>query len=786
MTLVEKVAQLGGVMPFRLLGPDGLDRSLLDEHIEHGIGQVSMATMLATDDPAPLPLLLNGIQEYLVNETRLGIPAIAHNEALSGLMQLRAADYPTAMALAATWDPQLVEWVAGVARDQMRALGIHQALSPVLDVARDARWGRVHETYGEDPYLVSAIGTAYVRGLQTGDLSQGVLATAKHFLGYGASEAGRNLAAVSLSYAELYEVYARPFEAAVREAGLGSVMNSYSELNGEPPAVSVSVLSDLLRDDLGFEGFVVSDYWAIDQVATRHHAALDRQDAGVQALEAGLDVELPEQSCYGERLIDAAERGLIAQATIDRSVRRVLRAKFLLGLFENPYADVTAWASVSSRPQDRDLAAEVARRSLVLLKNDDNLLPLSPTVGSIAVIGPSAHSVRNLFGAYTPAAGIEMNAALASSNVLDRITEDFANMAELLSGFSKVTETAPEEVLEDVRASYPRTATVLDAITSIVSDSTEVLYAKGCEINSASTDGIAEAVAATRAADVAVVVIGDKTGWAFDSTSGEGRDRSSLELPGAQAQLLDAVVATGTPVVAVLLNSRPMPVGIGERAPDAVLEAWLPGSIGGGPIASVLFGDASPTGKLPITVPRSAGQCPIFAGHRAGSGYKADGFGEGHAYTDLDRGPAYPFGFGLSYTTFSYDRLEVGSTEVPTDGAAQVSVTVSNTGRRQGEEVVQVYMRQRVRRVTRPVLELMAFERVALGPGETATLEFRIPIELLAHVDAEGVLTVEPGRVEVFSGPSSAELPLVDEFRISAPQQIMRHRRAFFSTCTCR
>lgn len=783
MTVEEKVAQLGSTIPLRLMGPDGLDRGKLDEHIGRGIGQMSMIGMLEQDDPSPIVDTLNEIQHYLVNETRLGIPLIAHNEALAGLLLACAADFPTAIALAATWDPAIVEELCEVVRVQMRALGIHQALSPVLDVARDARWGRIHETYGEDPYLVSAIGAAFVRGLQGDDLRTGVLATAKHFVAYGASEGGRNLGAVNLSPGELYEVYARPFEAAIREAGLASVMNSYADLNGEPPTTSRRILTDLLRGRLGFEGFVVSDYWAIDTVATRQHAAVDLQDAGVQAVNAGLDVELPESSCFGERLVRAVAEGLVDIRTIDTSVRRVLRAKFELGLFEQPFTDKSAWPAVDGLPSHRQLAHRVATRSMVLLRNEGGLLPLSTDVGSVAVIGPTADSVRNLFAGYTAAAGVEMSAALEASGALETIAESFSYMAEMLSSFSEVTDSAPPEALAQVRAMYPHTQTVLDAVRATVSPSTQVTYAKGCDINGAATDGFDEAVRCARAADVAIVVVGDKTGWAFDATSGEGRDRASLDLPGAQEALLEAVCGTGTPVVAVLLNSRPTPVGFGAGRPAAVLEAWLPNSVGGAPIASVLFGHESPSGKLPITVPRNAGQCPIFAGHRSGSGYKTDGFGDGHTYTDLARGPAYPFGHGLTYTTFGYDRLTVERERVAVGGRVKIGVTVSNTGERPGVEVVQLYLRQRVRVVTRPVLQLVGFARVALEPGQRATATFDVAVEQLAHVNPDGALVVEPGLVEVMAGGSSMDLPLTGTFSIVGERIEIDRRETFSTAC---
>jgi beta-glucosidase-like glycosyl hydrolase len=781
MTLEEKVAQLTGIMPLRILGPDGLDRARLAEHLGDGIGQLSMVAMLAPDDPGPLVSIGNEVQRFLVEETRLGIPAILHNEALSGLMLSRAADFPTAMALAATWDPEIVAEVCDVTRRQMRALGIRQALAPVLDVARDARWGRIHETYGEDPYLCAAIGVAFVQGLQGDDLRQGVLATAKHFIGYGAAEGGRNLGAVHLGERELYEVYARPFEAAMRVGGLQSVMNAYSDLNGEPVAASRSVLTDLLRGRLGFEGFVVSDYWAVDQLVTRQFTAPDPAAAAVQALRAGLDVELPDGACYLS-LAGAVTDGLLELDVLDTSVRRVLTAKFGLGLFEDPYADPAAFAAVEDPPAHRALAHRVATRSMVLLENEGGLLPLDKDLRVVAVIGPSADSVRNLFGAYTPAAGAELQAMLTSAGAPD--LSDPSAMAQIFSAFSAVADRAPAAAIAAVEAIYPSTPTVLDAIRAAVSATTEVLHARGCEINDPSTDGIAEAVAIARRADVVVLVVGDKTGWAFDAVSGEGRDRASLELPGAQPALVAAVCATGVPVVAVLLNSRPMPIGRDGGTPAAVLEAWLPGSVGGTPIAAVLFGDASPSGRLPITIPRTAGQCPIFHGHRTGSGYSSEGSAAGHSYTDLESGPAYPFGHGLSYTTFEYRRLTCASPTVDVHGLIELDVQLVNTGARGGDEVVQLYARIQRSGVTRPVRELVGFQRVHLEASESASVRFTVDPTLLAYVDVAGSLVLTPGPVELMAGGSSSELPLRVSVELVGGVRELDRRTEFFSSAT--
>lgn len=779
MTTAEKIAQLTAVSSFGIMGPAGPDMERFAQHASDGIGQLSMGGALS-DDPAQLVTFGNEIQRHLVEHTRLGIPAIFHQEALSGLVHNACADFPTAIALAATWDPALVERMADITRRQARALGIHQALSPVLDVARDMRWGRVQETYGEDPYLVSAMGVAFVRGLQGQALDQGVIATAKHFVGYGYADGGRNVGPVHLGERDIREVYARPIAAAISEAGIGSVMCAYSDVNGEPAASSKHLLTDLLRGELGFQGFTVSDYYAIDGLHRRQGTALDALDAGIQALGAGLDVELPDRASYTDDLMAAMADGRLDAEVVDTSVRRVLRAKFALGLFEQPYAQPEAFAATGRREADRALARELATRSVVLLDNPNDVLPLSPDLGRIAVIGPGAHSIRNLFGGYSAPAMVEMFTGMMlgdGGSLLDVM--DFDEPPDLVTLFGDwftPTTAAPEIATAAVDASWPEVPTILDSIRARVSAATEIEYAEGSAPNDPATDGIAAAVEAATGADVAVLVLGHKTGMAFDCTTGENRDRASLELPGAQQQLLDAVYATGTPVVVVMYGSRSIPVAAGDRGPDAVLCAWLPGSAGGEGIADVLFGAVCPSGKLPVTFPRSGGQCPIFHGHKQG--------GEVISYTDLPGPDAlYPFGHGLSYTTFEYLSLTTPTDNLPTTGTVPVTVEVENTGTRAGEEVVQLYAKLWGRKVTRPVRELVGFARVALEPGETRRVTFDLDLAILAYHDLDMRLVVTPGPVELMAGGSSAELPVSVTLACTGDTVVHERRTVFLTSC---
>ena len=793
MTLDEKVAQLTGILPFDLLGPAGLNKQLMDQHLAEGVGEISAGGLLSPD-PASLIPALDEIQRYLVEETRLGIPAIVHQEALAGVAHAACQDFPTALALAASWDPASVEAMNDVTRRQMRALGMHQACSPNLDIARDARWGRVQETYGEDPYLTSAIGVAFVRGLQGQDRSDGVLATAKHWLGYGMADGGRNIGAVQLGDRDLLEVQARAFGAAIDEAGMESVMCAYSDVNGEPAAASKRLLTDWLRGTLGFTGLTVADYGAVNALATRQQTATDDADAGVQALAAGLDVELPGSLCYTAGIARAVSDGMLDEAVVDESVRRVLDVKFRLGLFEDPYGDLDAFEATRT-DEERSAALVIARRlatrSTVLLANPRSVLPLRSDLTRVAVIGPNAKQIRNLFGGYSAPQQIEMMtsgdmglpAPVQGGEVDDDVMavvaeDDKPNDVGEEFGYVRRIATTPSEPAEAAIAQiWGQVPTVLAAVEATVSEDTEVVYALGCHVNDPSTTGIAEAVAAAEGSDVAILVLGDKTGLVADAVVGETRDRTILELAGAQRPLLEAVCATGVPVVVVLLGSQPVPVYATDDGPAAVIYAYQPGSVGGVAIADVLFGVENPSGRVPITIPRTAGQCPIFHGHKHG--------GEPSTYTDIeDSGPAYAFGHGLSYTTFEYRSITLDAPEVPAEGSVQVHVEVANTGERSGEEVVQLYASIRRRRVTRPVRELVGFDRVTLDPGGRATVTFTLRPGILAYYDADMDLVVTPGEVQLMAGPSSAVLPLAAAFTIAGEPVTLSARTVHLTAST--
>ncbi|MAT06831.1 MAG: beta-glucosidase [Acidimicrobiaceae bacterium] len=733
MTLDEKLAQLGSVWIFQIADGERLDTERATPLLEHGIGHVTRMSGASSLTARQAAGLADDLQRHLVDHTRLGIPALVHEEICSGLMAREATIYPQAIGVAAGFRPEHNRALADTIRLQMRSIGAHQGLSPVLDVCRDPRWGRLEETYGEDPCLVSRMGVEFIRGLQGDDLTAGVIATAKHFVGYGASEGGMNWAPAHLPERELRDVYLRPFEAAVCDAGLESVMNGYHELDGVPCGANRWLLTDLLRGEWGFDGTVVSDYFAVKQLFEYHHVVADADAAAVLALHAGLDVELPSTEAFGSPLAGAVERGEIPIEVIDRAVERALASKFRLGLFESPYVG-REHADVHTRtPAQRELAAQIARDSLVLVKND-GVLPLAAP-STVAVIGPNADSARLLLGDYSYPAHVE-----SLIEVLKSGQNVFAMPIDQGVGIEESDEIA-------------RIPTVLDALRRHLPTS-DVVHSEGCAVNSDDRSGFAAAVELAARSDVTVLVVGERSGLTDDCTTGESRDVATLDLPGVQEELVHAVAATGTPVVIVLVSGRPIGSPAVHEAANAVLLAWLPGECGADAIAEALTGEVSPGGRLPVSYPRGSGQVPVFYSHKV-SGGRSHWKGE---YVDMSNEPLYPFGHGLSYSTFDLVPQPLDGPEVAVGAIVTVAVEVHNTGDRTADEVVQLYSRDPVAPITRPVLELQDFVRVTLEPGAAATVRFELPVAALGYTGVDMTYVVDPGDIELFVGRSSAEL----------------------------
>jgi beta-glucosidase len=749
MTLEEKLAQIGSVWVFEILAREHVDPDKARARLGAGIGQITRvagATSLAMPAAAALA---NEIQRFLVEETRLGIPAIVHEECLHGLVARDAVCFPQSIGLAAAWDPGLLEALASSFARQLRAMGAHQGLAPIFDVARDPRWGRIEETYGEDPYLIAALGVAYVRGLQEG-AGAPVLATGKHMVGHGLPEGGMNRAPAHIGPRELRDVYLWPFEAAVREAGMRSMMHAYEDVDGVPCVASRELFTTTLRDEWGFDGIVVSDYAGIDELVESHSVVGDLGAAAALALEAGIDVELPSTAAYGAPLAQALADGSVDAALVDRAVARVLGVKFELGLFESPYVD--AEAAQVPLDADRALAREAARASIVLLENDGTL-PLRDGLATIAVVGPNADSARNLLGDYAHIAHIETLLEMRENPIGFPVPDDLSLSDEL-----------------DERA------TILDAIRERAGGA-ELRFAAGGGILDATDAEIAAAAEAARGADVAIVVVGERSGLTLECTCGEMRDRMELGLPGRQEELVAAVAATGTPVVLVLVAGRPLAIPSAARASAAVVNAWVPGDEGPGAIAEVLFGDAEPGGKLPVTVPRHVGQVPIYYAHKP-SGGRSHWHGD---YVDGSHLPLWPFGHGLSYTRFALHGPSLDRTSLGPGDEVAIAVEVENVGARAGDEVVQLYVRDEEASVTRPVKELRGFRRVRLAPGERRRVTFRLAAEQLAFTGRDGRLVLEPGRVRLMVGTSSTDLPCQAEVELTGQPTVLARRSRYLT-----
>ncbi len=756
MTPQEKVAQLGSVWAFEIM-PDGrLDRAALAALLGSGMGEL---TRLAGSTNLALSAAVvagNEIQRFLVEETRLGIPVIFHEETLHGLTSRDAPCFQQSIGAAASWDPDLVEAVAATIRRRMLAMGARHALAPVLDTTRDPRWGRIEETYGEDPYLAARLGCAYIQGIQGSDPAARVIATGKHMVGHGLAEGGRNQNPAHMGQREMRDEQLLPFEAAVRSAGLGSVMPAYDEVDGVPCHASRELLTQILRDEWGFEGLVSSDYLGIEMISTQHHLTPSLATAAVLALEAGVDQELPRLAAYGSPLLEALEAGDVDRSTLDAAVARVLRAKFGLGLFERPYAEVPSGTAIEALAADEArVGRELAWRSIVLAEND-GVLPLSPAIRRLAVIGSSASNPRDLLGDYSHLVHVETLLEMrAADNAFGIVVKDHVAAVDELAG----------------------RRTILDALRDRLSD-VEVQYARGAGVQESSDAEIASAVEAARNAEVAVVVLGERSGLTTDSTTGEFRDRLDLGLLGRQQELLEAVVATGTPVILVIVSGRPLALEWAARHCAAVLLAWVPGDQGPDAIVDVLVGDHNPGGKLPVTFPRHVGQVPLTYRHHPSGGrshWKGD-------YVDGPVTPLWPFGFGRSYTSFELANLRLDREQAATEGGELgVLVDVTNTGTRQGDEVIQLYVRDEEASAARPVLELVGFRRVGLAPGETATVAFRLWTEQLAYTGADMRRVVEPGKVSLSVGTSSAHLPLVARVELVGPVVRVTDRRRYFT-----
>lgn len=731
MTLDEKVAQMMCVWMEKPNDNSQIKKEQLPfggtfsaesakQKMPNGIGQFARQRELF--DPKGSAEYANAVQKWLKENTRLGIPAVFHDEILHGTMSGGSTVFPVPLSLSSSWDTDLISKVFTVAARQTRIRGTHHVLGPNMDLAREARWGRSEETYGEDPYLTSRMIVSLVKAIQ-GNATYAnpsiddthVIATGKHFAGHGQPENGTNIGPVNLSERLLRETHFVPFEAAVKEASLFSIMPAYHEIDGVPVHANKWMLDTLLRKEWGFKGTVVSDYYAMTELFARHKVAADKSDAAKQSLEAGLDVELPDPD-VNKNLVELVKSGKISESLIDQAVARILFQKFQLGLFENPYVDVNRAVNMTDTAEDRALAADSARRSIVLLKNQNNLLPLDKSkLKSVAVIGPNAN--RAHLGGYTD-------------------------------------------------PNPPRTVSILEGVKTKLGSSVKVNYAEGVKItkeggnwfgdtntlNDAASDQklIDEAVNTAKSSDKVILVIGgnedtNKEGWAENHLG----DRDSLELVGRQNDLVKAVLETGKPTVVFLINSGPLAINyVAENVP-AILEGFYLGEETGTAAADVIFGDYNPGGKLTVSFPRSVGQLPIYYNHKPTAR---------RGYLFSTTAPLFPFGFGLSYTTFKYSNLKITKSKINTNEETTVTVDITNTGKVRGDEIAQMYIRDEVSSVTRPVKELKDFTRISLEPNQKKTVTFTVTPAKLQFYNREMKRIVEPGTFQIMVGGNSVDL----------------------------
>jgi beta-glucosidase len=727
MTLNEKIVQLTTVWTRKqeiFTAGNDFDAARAHKVFPDGIGHMARPSDLrGTGNPFETPYrdakqtvaLVNSIQHYAVKDTRLGIPVLFHEEGLHGYAARDATSFPQAIALASSWDPELLTRVFTVAAREMRARGVQMVLAPVVDVARDPRWGRIEETYGEDPYLVGQLGIAAVRGFQgdTLPLAPGkVFATLKHMTGHGQPEGGTNVGPASISERTLREVFFPPFAAAVRSSHALNVMASYNEIDGIPSHANYWLLHDILRGEMGFTGAVVSDYEGIEQLVTLHHVEPDFLHAAVRAMHAGVDSDLPDGAAYA-KLPEALSKGLVTQEQIDTAVRRMLKEKFLAGLFENPYADAKAAQAITNNADARALAVQAARETTVLLKNDGTL-PLTTNIKTLAVIGPNAARVD--LGGYS-------NVPNHTVSLLDGIKAKVGSRVKIVSAEGVRITDKGDWYSDDVK--------LADRDANLVRIKAAVEVAKGA-------DEIVLAIGSSSAVS--------REGW--DKATHLG-DRADIGLIAQQNELAQAMFALGKPVVVVLINGAPLSIPEVAGKANALLEAWYPGQEGGTALADILFGDANPGGKLPLTVAQSIAQLPMYYNQKptAHRGYLFD-----------TTEPLFPFGYGLSYTTFDISAPHLSATRVKAGDAVTVSVDVKNTGKVAGDEVVQLYLHDVVSSVTRPIKELKGFKRVTLAPGESRTVQFTLDREAFALWNQDMKRVVEPGAFEIMAGPNSVDL----------------------------
>ncbi|MDR0709434.1 MAG: glycoside hydrolase family 3 C-terminal domain-containing protein, partial [Spirochaetaceae bacterium] len=733
---------------------------------------------------------LDEIQDFIMKAGRWHIPALIHVEAVSGAMICGAATFPSAIAHASTWHPELIAEMGDLIRRQTRALGYRHVLSPVFDICRDPRWGRLSETYGEDETLAAAMACAFVRGVQGGRDEEGVAATGKHFVGHGYTEGGLNMGQSSITERELLEVHCKPFQAAITEEKLMSVMNSYCTINREPVISSRRILTELLRDELGFDGLLVSDYYALERLINPYQVADNHVDAGILAIQAGMDVECPERLCYTDKLIDAVEQGRLDPVLIDRSAARVLHVKFRLGIFEKPFSNRENIKAYFKKGIGEDINRKIAGESITLLKNSGKVLPLDKKIRKLAVVGPHADRVRSLFGSYTVAASIDSAEDKKNNGrtrnrpkalMADGVEVDTIAFYQTLPG--EIRET-PVYVEDRIRKVYPGIKSFYQALENYLQD-TEVVCAQGISYTGNNLSGYKEALDLAADADMVILTLGGQNGWGAVSTIGEGIDNSDIGLPGRQEKFARDIFKLNKKTVVVHIDGRPLSSEYVVSHFNAIIEAWQLGQYGFEELTKAIFGEINPGGKLPVTAARNGDRVPCYYGSPRGSGYTGAGtYGQMNTLYGYINATAYPlfyFGHGLSYTEFSYSGLSIQNKKPQASEALEFSVDVTNSGAYDGDEVVEVYVSDTFASVVRPDKQLIAFKRVPLKKGETKTARFKVPVSQLAFLDNSMEWNVEGGEMKLLIGSSCNDIRISGSFEISGDQKIDPKTRAFYT-----
>lgn len=779
MDLDEKMTQLVGYNPALWSSDD------FDTDFPEGAGQVSMLGVIGMKDCYTVARFHDELQEKIMARTKHHIPAFFHMEALCGAVGPDAASFPGGTARGASFDPKLELIIGELVGRQAAAVGGNQPFAPVLDVTRDARFGRTGESYGEDPTLAAAMGVAYARGIQKENPEDGrkVGAVAKHFLGFHNSQGGIHAATCDIPERLLREVYAKPFQAAITEGGLKGIMPCYNAINGEPVSGSRNILTGLLREEMGFEGVTVSDYSAVSELYGRHKVTESPEEGAVRALWAGMDQELPSRCCFNQRLKEMFESGQADMALLDRAVYDVLLRKFEQGLFEYPMAQPPQIIrKVYFNEKTKELSLKSARESIVLLKNN-GILPLDNRPQRIAVIGHHGASVRTLFGGYTYVSLVETNLEQANTMAgIEQAEDMIAAMAARESYPGSWVKKEAADTEGAVRAMVPGIRSLVEEMTEYF-DQAQVTYAYGYPFAGNDTAGYLEALEAAGTADMVVMTVGGKYGMGLSCSIGEGIDCTDINLPKCQERLIEQIGALGKRLIVIHFGGRPISSDAADRYADAIIEAWCPGECGAKAVVSVLSGDYNPAGRLPVSVAYTAGQLPVFYNHHNGAGLHQNcgsGFPD---YVDCLHRPRYCFGHGLSYTTFEYGLLELAHKEIHCHSTQEIRLTVENTGECDGDEVVQLYIRDPQASMVRPVMELAGFSRVFLKKGEKKTLRFMLDLGQLAFLDMDMRWKIEKGEFQVLVGSSSEDIRLQDSFYVTENGFVDGKMRKFWAAC---